>query len=123
MGGATNCGFYSWGQCMAKLESAATARLINSSFSLGARSAGPTAGSIILLRAEASVPNFYPASVRVARLSEAAPRRTYFRVPVPILWGMLRSRRARLRTLDVPLAARNRALHYLAHEDRPAPIN
>jgi hypothetical protein len=31
---------------------------------------------------------------------------------------MLRSKRARLRTLDVPLPARNRALHYLAHEDR-----
>jgi hypothetical protein len=32
--------------------------------------------------------------------------------------GMWRSKRARLRTLDVPLPARNRALHYLAHEDR-----
>jgi hypothetical protein len=31
---------------------------------------------------------------------------------------MLRSKRARLRSLDVPLAARNRALHYLAHQDR-----
>jgi hypothetical protein len=28
---------------------------------------------------------------------------------------MLRSKRARLRTLDVPLAARNRALDYLAN--------
>jgi hypothetical protein len=28
---------------------------------------------------------------------------------------MLRSKRARLRTLDVPLPACNRALHYLAH--------
>jgi hypothetical protein len=28
---------------------------------------------------------------------------------------MLRSKRARLRTLDVPLAARNRSLHYLAN--------
>ena len=37
---------------------------------------------------------------------------------MPILWGMLRSMRTRLRSLDVPLAARNRALHYLAHEDR-----
>jgi hypothetical protein len=31
---------------------------------------------------------------------------------------MLRSKRARLRSLDVPLAARNRALHHLAHEPR-----
>jgi hypothetical protein len=31
---------------------------------------------------------------------------------------MLRSKRARLRSLDVPLPARNRALHYLAHEHR-----
>jgi len=36
---------------------------------------------------------------------------------VPILWGMLRSKRARLRTL-VPLAARNRALDYLAKNCR-----
>ena len=34
---------------------------------------------------------------------------------VPILWGMLRSKRARLRSLEVPLPARNRALHYLAN--------
>jgi hypothetical protein len=33
---------------------------------------------------------------------------------VPILWGMLR-KRARLRSLDVPLPARNRALDYLAN--------
>ena len=31
------------------------------------------------------------------------------------LTGVLRSKRARLRTLDVPLPARNRALDYLAH--------
>jgi hypothetical protein len=31
--------------------------------------------------------------------------------------GMLRSKRARLRTLDVPLATRNRALDYLANLD------
>ena len=37
---------------------------------------------------------------------------------MPILWGMLRSKRARFRTLDVPLAARNRALDYLAKNYR-----
>ena len=31
---------------------------------------------------------------------------------------MLRGKRACLRTLDVPLPARNRALHYLAHESK-----
>jgi hypothetical protein len=31
---------------------------------------------------------------------------------------MLRSKRARLRSLDVPLPARNRALHYLAENYR-----
>ena len=36
-------------------------------------------------------------------------------LPVPILLGMLRSKRARFRSLDVPLAARNRALDYLAN--------
>jgi hypothetical protein len=39
-------------------------------------------------------------------------------MPVPILLGMLRSKRARFRTLDVPLAARNRALDYLAKNYR-----
>ena len=34
---------------------------------------------------------------------------------MPILLGMLRSKRGRFRTLDVPLAARNRALDYLAN--------
>ena len=37
---------------------------------------------------------------------------------MPILWGMLRTKRARFRTLDVPLAARNRALDYLAKNYR-----
>jgi hypothetical protein len=37
---------------------------------------------------------------------------------VPIFRIMLRSKRACLRPLDVPLPARNRALHYLAHEPR-----
>ena len=36
-------------------------------------------------------------------------------LPVPILLGMLRTKRGRFRTLDVPYAARNRALHYLAN--------
>ena len=55
--------------------SAATARLllINSSFSLGAE-APDLPPVVLLLRAEASGPNFYPASVRVARLSEPLRR-------------------------------------------------
>jgi hypothetical protein len=39
-------------------------------------------------------------------------------LPVPILLGMLRSKRARFRSLDVPLAARNRAWDYLAKNYR-----
>jgi len=39
---------------------------------------------------------------------------------VPIFNSMLRGKRAPLRTFDVPLPARNRALHYLAHESKPS---
>ena len=46
--------------------------------------------------------------------SESALNRTRLRPAGAYLWGMLR-KRARFRSLDVPLPARNRALDYLAN--------
>jgi len=46
-------------------------------------------------------------------LSEATPGRTRLQPVAAYLWGMLRKRTLPSR-LYVPVAARNRALHYLA---------
>ncbi len=73
--------------------------------------------AVLSLRAEASVPISNPASVRVARLSKAAPGGLDSGLPVPILWGMVR-KRATFRELDVSLFARNRALDYLANSHK-----